>query len=148
MIQSVINEGWRFVVFFYKFVISLALFIVLMKIPMWIRGFRLGQRKGKFQCLMCGNCCRLRIIELDEEDVEKLKKQGRQGFTDSNRFILRDRGRCVFLKNDKCTVHECRPRVCREFPFQKIFGLWFLPKITFCPGVDRLLEDGFDSKTR
>ena len=40
-----------------------------------------------------------------------------------NTFKTRDDGSCIFLAPDRlckrCTIHEARPRQCRDFPYDK-----------------------------
>ncbi len=36
-------------------------------------------------------------------------------------------GSCVFLQNQRCTIYEQRPEVCRKFPVE--IG----PRVGFCP---------------
>ena len=76
------------------------------------------------RCERCGRCCRETMMELSEEDVQRLVclghakddfcLQGEDG-------ILRLRnvgGRCHFLSTDggSCTVYESRPLGCDIYP--------------------------------
>ena len=114
----------------------------------FIRGVRIGLKRKNFKCMQCGNCCRFKIIELTPDDVKRLEGAGCTDFIDNKKpdRMRRVNGKCVFLADDKCTVHEHRPRVCREFPFQKNYGQWYCPQITYCPGLDRLQDNGCNKK--
>ena len=80
-------------------VAGLALVVMGIQVPYMIRGFRLGRKKGSFNCTSCGNCCRLRIISVTKEDIKRLNESGKKDFTDSTgRMMKRVNGRCVFLK--------------------------------------------------
>ena len=115
----------------------------LITLPRIIRGFREGRKKDLFECSLCGNCCRFKFIDATEEDIGRLREAGYEDFVDdSGKFMKRVNGRCVFLEDDKCSVHEVRPKVCREFPFQKMYGMWFCQKAYFCPGMEEFREDG------
>jgi len=85
-----------------------------------------------WECVRCATCCGdtsthvRRILLLDEEarkisqttglDLEKFSKEA----TDSapySREIRKNRGKCVFLRDNTCQIYEHRPLVCRFFPF-------------------------------
>lgn len=66
-----------------------------------------------------------------------------------------DGGRCVFLKDNLCTIYECRPVICRFYPFELkpvSFGTGeFLPTDE-CPGIGKgaraLKKDYFEVLVR
>ncbi|HHQ45032.1 MAG TPA: YkgJ family cysteine cluster protein [Candidatus Altiarchaeales archaeon] len=123
----------------YKLSVMLGFTIFLIKLPAWITCFRLGAKKDLFECRMCGNCCRFNIIDVNKKDVERFRADGYSEFTDENeKMMKRVNGRCIFLEDDKCSAHKSRGKVCREFPFQRIYGRWFCQEVQFCPGVDDL----------
>lgn len=88
----------------------------------------------RFECTMCGNCCRskldepYRYVTITKPDVERLR---RFGFKLSASITKKFRGRtvlklveqdgerrCPFLAEDnKCSIHEMRPEQCRAFPW-------------------------------
>lgn len=95
-----------------------------------------------FKCRMCGTCCRhvRGSVPLESLDVFRLAKYLRDkgenvggmedvlaayafpvlisenGYT---AFMLKTAGTddaCVFLKDNRCTVHPAKPRACRTYP--------------------------------
>lgn len=79
------------------------------------------------KCLECGVCCRLFLINLNEEEYRsgKYKTQlGEFGLIDdfrkatargANILKQEEDGSCFYLKENKCSIHEIRPHVCRDF---------------------------------
>ena len=115
----------------------------------------ISQRAFTFRCTGCGNCCRDTFITCTDADVHRLVSGTGMAVRDVVRFasrdevvfdqrhpywirfgdkkrvmVLRRRGRsCGFLDaEDRCTVYEHRPLVCREHPFETSLsttgGLW------------------------
>lgn len=120
----------------------LASLVVLINLPEVVKRIRLYGRREKFKCQMCGNCCGFRVIPLTKEDVKRLEDGGYRDFT-SHRgepCLKRVRGKCVFYK-DRCSVYEFRPKVCREFPFFKAYGIGYAQKSSFCPALEELEND-------
>jgi Fe-S-cluster containining protein len=102
---------------------------------------KLAFKKRLFKCGKCGNCCRLRIIEITKDDVDRLKKAGLRNFYEKKSgeyWMKRKNGRCIFLKDDLCSIHKIRPQICRDFPFFKKFGLEYCRTVSFCPSVEEL----------
>ena len=122
----------------YKTAVVFGFTVFFLKLPVWIKAFRWGRKKDLFECQQCGNCCRIfKIIELDKKDIERFQEAGYTDFADeTGKSMKRVNGKCVLLKDDKCSAHEARARVCREFPFQKVYGMWFFKDLSFCPGID------------
>lgn len=118
----------------------LAYVVLILSIPAFVRRILLGLRKDKFSCLMCGNCCRFNVITLTAPDIRRIEAEGYTGFVeetgDGEKKLRMVRGRCMFVRDDKCSIYEHRPRVCREFPFRKTLG--FIPNArewSCCPGM-------------
>jgi len=89
-----------------------------------------------FECNCCGLCCgdtdhkRRHILMLESEAEEISAQTGRpiEDFaTESNGTqpysyeMKKIEGDCVFLKNNKCTIYEARPLICRFYPFELKF---------------------------
>jgi hypothetical protein len=81
-------------------------------------------RHGADLCVKCGECCRRSDpILLSDEDVTLLC--GVYGAKRAQQFIVKRDGRwffrrtkpCAFLKDNKCSIYEFRPLVCRTSPF-------------------------------
>ncbi len=78
-------------------------------------------------CNGCGLCCRLFFINLSKKEYEtgtyktmfrKFKIMG--SFKEikeigANLLAKNDDGSCIYLKNNKCSIHKNRPGVCRDF---------------------------------
>jgi len=84
----------------------------------------------KWKCISCGNCCRNhlgkeRMILLTDSDIEMLLEGGQGNFFVKNAKalspykyeMLKNKGACVFLLNNRCRVYNRRPLICRFYPF-------------------------------
>jgi Fe-S-cluster containining protein len=79
-----------------------------------------------YECDGCGACCRTWPVLVSDDDAEReprIKDEGRAlpqylgtPYWRYRLFPLPFHERCCFLSEDqRCTVYETRPRVCREF---------------------------------
>jgi uncharacterized protein len=127
-------------------IVGIVALMSLVNVPSALKCVGLYGRRDRFKCQMCGNCCRLRIVPLTDEDIKRLQAAGHKDFTDlaGEPHLRRVQGRCVFLKDDKCSVHECRPDVCRDFPFFKFHGIGYARQVSFCPALEELRHAGPD----
>ncbi len=77
-------------------------------------------------CNQCGVCCKLFVINLNEEEYQSGRFQtefeefGLVEFleaelTGANILKRRKDGSCIYLKDTKCSIHQTRPQVCRGF---------------------------------
>lgn len=77
-------------------------------------------------CLQCGVCCKLFLINLDEEEYFSEKYQtvfdefGTVEFeeaelTGANILKQKEDDSCIYLEKGKCSIHETRPKSCRAF---------------------------------
>ena len=79
------------------------------------------------KCRMCGECCRVFYIPLTEKelrsrkfitefDYEKIKKES---FDEINKngwnLVKRNKNGCVYLKDKKCSIHNSKPKYCKNF---------------------------------
>ncbi|GEM_PF-1024845 len=119
--------------------------MILLMIPTAIRKIRLGLNKDKFECQMCGNCCRFGIINISDEDIKRIESHGYKDFweiKDGEKVFKKVNGRCVFNKNDKCTIQEFKGELCRKFPFFTIYR--YIPYCydwKSCVGVEKLKRE-------
>jgi len=79
------------------------------------------------KCSQCGVCCRLFLINLTKEEYNsgKYKTQFEElvFFKDfkeavscgANILKQKEDGSCIYLKNDRCSIHQDRPKACRSF---------------------------------
>jgi len=91
-------------------------------------------------CDQCGICCKLFVINLNEKEYRSGKfKTVFEEFgmeddfheaelTGSNLLAMNDDDSCIYLKDGKCSIHENRPQVCRNF-FCDSKDPWFKPMI-------------------
>ena len=77
------------------------------------------------KCNQSGVCCKLFLINLDEEEykskqfqtvfeehIENWKEAEEYGA----HFLKQKKdGSCIYLKDNLCSIHNERPKVCREF---------------------------------
>ena len=91
--------------------------------------------RNKTYCNYCPGYCCYRLpgasLLLDAEDINRMALyfgisdgEVRKRFLENrNTFKTREDGSCMLLANDRmckrCTIHEARPRQCREFPYEK-----------------------------
>jgi len=82
---------------------------------------------NKSGCSMCGLCCRLFLINLNAEEyysgdyltvfdyLEPINDFALASECGANILKQNDDGGCIYLESEKCSIHERRPIVCREF---------------------------------
>ena len=76
-------------------------------------------------CSQCGVCCRLFVINLSEKEYNsgKFKTMFDEFVPDWKEAVLvganllsqNDDGSCVYLKDNKCSIHDSRPLSCKNF---------------------------------
>ena len=116
-------------------------FFCLGWVIVFIARIRLGNKRNRFACQQCGNCCRLRIIPILKSDIKRMERAGLKGFYErkDGEFVMkRKKGRCVFLKNDSCSIYDVRAEVCRNFPFFKQYGILYCRAPSYCPAVEAM----------
>lgn len=111
----------------------------------------------RFECQGSGKCCVSRgsygFVYLSDNDIQRFSKyfklslqkfkdkycQMTDGFihlTEKNKF----EGKCIFLKNKKCSVYKSRPSQCRTWPFwneNMNAKIWNEDISINCPGVGK-----------
>ncbi|GAB4379067.1 MAG: hypothetical protein Kow0042_28060 [Calditrichia bacterium] len=107
----------------------------------------------KFECLECGECCRLPggRVEVSIAEAQGIAHYLNVGFSEfldeycqmtEEGISLKDSEElhCVFLEDNRCRIYPIRPLQCRTFPFWpenlKSAYRWIGVK-TFCPGINR-----------
>jgi Fe-S-cluster containining protein len=124
-----------------------------------------------FVCNRCGRCCgdieyTIRHVLLLKSDADRISKETSlevNEFADEvvgfEPYIYEMKkpevGKCIFLKDNRCSIYELRPLICRFYPFElKNLGD---NRYTFlytkkCPGIvtsshlDRKFFDGLFKK--
>lgn len=85
-------------------------------------------------CLRCGTCCRkCTPIVVTKREIKtvakylntspaKLRRKHHITFTGRNNLYQMSGAPCPFLEGkNQCTIHPVRFRVCRDFPFKRMF---------------------------
>ncbi|MFC1649068.1 YkgJ family cysteine cluster protein [Nanoarchaeota archaeon] len=79
------------------------------------------------KCLASGVCCRLFLINLNEEEYNSGKYETELGefghikdfkkaeACGANILKKKEDGSCVYLKDNMCSIHATRPQSCRAF---------------------------------
>ena len=79
----------------------------------------------KIDCTSCGNCCKSLMINVTEEEADRVanrlnlsRKQFDETYLEkgSSDLMVINTIPCHFLAHNKCTVYEDRFAGCREFP--------------------------------
>ena len=121
----------------------------------------------RFECSRCALCCgdtetKRRMILLLKSEVERIsqitskkfsefayRKEGVKPYT----YIMRKTsdGKCVFLKDNLCTIYGIRPLICRFYPFRLDFQenkKYVFDYTNECPGIGKgpQLEKRFFNK--
>lgn len=87
-----------------------------------------------FECNGCALCCgdtknRIRTILLLKLEADRISKKTSKRIEEfaeniegSEPYVYRMRktadGKCVFLRDDLCSVYDVRPLICRFYPFE------------------------------
>ncbi|MCW4025492.1 MAG: YkgJ family cysteine cluster protein [Candidatus Bathyarchaeota archaeon] len=91
----------------------------------------------QFECTKCGLCCgdteqktrHILLLEAEAEEISQQTSTPKHDFcepiTGKEPYIYemkKTAGKCIFLKNNQCTVYELRPLICRFYPFEFKFS--------------------------
>jgi Fe-S-cluster containining protein len=113
--------------------------------------------KYDYDCCKCNNCCKTYDIRLNQKDITTISEyfgQAENDFIekylipdneDAEYFMLKNKP-CYFLDVDgKCRIYQCRPTVCREFPYTNkpdrlYIMLGMLEFMEDCPVVYEIIE--------
>jgi len=89
----------------------------------------------QFRCTQCGDCCRWEgFVLLDDEDIKRLRNKENLSHIDfiakftrqiridgKYKMALVDKkgsNECIYLKGNKCSVYDIRPKQCSEYPIK------------------------------
>jgi len=85
-----------------------------------------AQHEVDLDCLACGACCRDNRVELDDDDIARIRDAGRADLLrppytrkDDGKLVLRllRSKACRHLESDnKCAIYALRPSACSMFP--------------------------------
>lgn len=87
-------------------------------------------------CTRCANCCKTMNVKFSDDDIERIAGHLEMPIaeftetyleTDKDDGLCRAREKpCPFLgEDDRCTIYEVRPTVCREYPHTNKEGFTF-----------------------
>jgi Fe-S-cluster containining protein len=120
----------------------------------------------QFECTKCGLCCgdteqkTRHILLLESEAAEISQKTSRKPEEFCEAIIGKEPyvyemkktvGKCIFLKDNQCTIYESRPLICRFYPFELKFcedqDKYLFTATLECPGIGKgktLCKDDFE----
>jgi hypothetical protein len=109
-----------------------------------------------FKCDQCALCCgdtqkRIRSILLLKTEADRISQKAMVRLNDFAEKIERVEpyayrmkktrdGKCVFLKDNSCSIYEVRPLICRFYPFQLKSlrtNRYVFEYTTECPGIGK-----------
>ena len=107
-------------------------------------------------CTRCANCCKTMDINFDDEDIERIAghlnmptaefiEAYLEADDEDGPYKARQKP-CPFLgDDDRCTIYEVRPTVCREYPHTDKEGFTFrtmgvASNALVCPAVFWIVE--------
>jgi len=75
---------------------------------------------------------RIKKDVVEENFYKKIKPNGIYKYQ-----MVQKKGACIFLSNNKCTIYEWRPLICRFYPFTMIENESYVFQVDAdCPGVN------------
>lgn len=111
---------------------------------------------SQIDCTKCANCCKVFDPVLDEEDVTKLSSSLNLNIDEFKKaYLVESREEkdcynfnkvpCPFLKDNKCSVYENRPKVCESYPHLHKDEFWtrlmgVVQNYSICPIVFNVYE--------
>jgi len=91
-------------------------------------------RKIRFECEKCALCCgdtkdrvrRILLLEIEAKRISQKTHKGVDSFAEKLDgfepyvYMMKktENGKCVFLKDNLCTIYQIRPLICRFYPFE------------------------------
>lgn len=93
----------------------------------------------KFECNQCGRCCKEITINISQSDILRWKEENRKDILREvswlNNYPRKNTGgfyiikttynpkqSCPFYKGDICSIHDIKPKACRDYPFSQSQG--------------------------
>lgn len=110
---------------------------------------------ARFRCLKCGICCcdaparerRILLTTLEAEAISERLGTSPTEFTNHiepvsvfSLSMKKAEGRCIFLRENLCTIYGLRPLICRFYPFRLDslgLGVYAFQGTKECPGLGR-----------
>ncbi len=107
-------------------------------------------------CTRCANCCKTMSIKFDDEDIERIARHPKmesaefiescsEADDDDGPYKARQKPCPFFGEDDRCTIYDVRPTVCREHPHTDKKGFTFRTmgvanNALVCPAVFWIVE--------
>lgn len=109
---------------------------------------------SQMDCNSCSNCCKLSGIPLNKKDIDRISKRLDISAADFQDQYVRkkDNGElrlksipCPFLTGNGCSIYDCRPKMCREYPYTRKpeFNsrlIYLVNQCAVCPVVFEIFE--------
>lgn len=106
-------------------------------------------------CMTCANCCKTMTPTYSPKDITRISRHfGMTTKEFKDKWLEKEeetgdwmnkKQPCQFLKNNKCSIYEIRPKDCAEFPHhnKRPFDLYngtFIQNLDKCPATFTLIE--------
>jgi hypothetical protein len=115
-------------------------------------------------CTRCANCCKTMVVELGQEDIERIARHlGMKDDQFIDTYLERDGqddtyktrcNPCPFLgDDDRCSIYNVRPTVCTDYPHTDKDGFTFRTmgianNARGCPAVFWIVEEMRNEATK
>lgn len=79
----------------------------------------------RIDCTTCARCCKTLVPGFSDEDIDRIAKHLSLSRKEFIQYYLRKRDKkeyemrqvpCLFLKDNKCSLYDVRPTVCKSYP--------------------------------
>jgi Fe-S-cluster containining protein len=130
-----------------------------------------------FSCQSCGNCCRFFSVNITHLDIKRIlenrpdlkatdfvdfkasiDKNDNEAFISTagkKELVLKKKNKesneCIFLENNKCSIHSFKPLVCKVWPFSLEKGniTWIKEHLSFIRNTckHKMIEGSNDSES-
>ena len=79
---------------------------------------------GNVPCNGCTHCCRGDAVRImPHEDLTQYKTEPHPFFVGDYMLAHKVNGDCIYLGENGCTIHECKPQQCREMDCRRIAAM-------------------------
>ncbi len=107
----------------------------------------------EYDCIACSNCCKETTTDLTKEDIGRISRElNMKPKVFIKKYLGKSEGEfmiknlpCPFLGEEGCTIYDCRPEACREYPhtdkdemLSRLISL--MENCAICPVVFELVE--------
>ena len=78
-----------------------------------------------YNCISCSNCCKEIVPIIEDNEIQAISLKLGISFDEFSTMYLVEteeglsinKKPCPFLTNEGCSIYECRPNVCKEYPY-------------------------------